>query len=857
MLTVEKRERDEERDEEDVPEDGSSSDVPSAPSATKRAKATKNNVSSSSPLSSPSLCASAPITDSTSFTLMFADGSLILLNPAICAKSKLLQSFENNTPVLIDNHIHVSSAHALIAFSTSTEAVPDLSPDAFAMMLHLCDFLQMENDVIHRILTHLEPPSQEEEPLSRLQACQHQIKNFHIILFHFFHFQESKVNASPEDIRRVLDALVHSAPSAITYKDLNLCDGMLNRFTTTERQRREDSINNALATTAVKRTTLCSHIELQAASTTCEECCVELMAGCPEKWFHAKAIHGKDDIDLCGQHYDAMVELLKQRYACTEIQSITDLGGNDYGDPPEAGCDMNECMTTMLNKDKVVTVFFSAVSDAACDATCAAQLENTLAVHGLVLSHELLDLAMWKAIEKGRVDVAQCLLSMGAEPRLYRMPRLKPARNGTYLAPEGTEELGFTEELGAYLAPNRDIILTASHGEHERCHLRWYHWECDYQWDWKERNTLLDAPTSLMVATSNNDLDMMNFLMDSGCSANMLQPSFEYGGGFAYGQMDAVSQAQTPESMELLLSRGAIPDHGSIREHQYEEMYPKVRQLLHLSNERVFWDGHQWRNAKEDSEKEDSEEEDSGEEDSKVSSKEENEEGKQEVEEDTPDNYEWPANLLSATSNLNLTKLLCRYGADVNYMMMDSRNQNYNWEVDAEGDLLTFWPHVVATQPADIAWCRELLMQQNANPNWPAVGVPIPSTGLCINSSRDLSFNPSNACGVTVLLIAVMNDNVDLARLLLHRGADPNQYEIPDWSLDADDYPNYDADYSRKCLGSFAGGFCKQLNCPLSVAVTTGIAQMIQLLRENGATAEKKIDATTYWSLPGNHHPFS
>ena len=132
-------------------------------------------------------------------------------------------------------------------------------------------------------------------------------------------------------------------------------------------------------------------------------------------------------------------------------------------------------------------------------------------------------------------------------------------------------------------------------------------------------------------------------------------------------------------------------------------------------------------------------------------------------------------------------------------------------------------------------------MQQNANPNWP-VGV---------------SFNPSNACGVTVLLIAVMNDNVDLARLLLQRGADPNQYEIPDWSLDADDFPNYNAEYcNRKCLGSFAGGFCKQLNCPLSVAVSTGNAQMIQMLRENGATADTKIDAKTYWSLPGNHHPF-
>ena len=503
MSTVhvtEKRERDEDCDEEDVPEDGSSSDVPSAPSATKRAKATKNNVSSSSSLSSPSLCASAPTTDSsTSFTMMFADGSLILLNPAICAKSKLLQNFENNTPVLIDNHIHVSSAHALIAFSASTEAVPDLTPDAFAMMLHLCDFLQMENDVIHRILAHLEPPSQEEEPLSRLQACYYQIKNFHSILFHFFHFQESKVNASPEDIRRVLEALVHSAPSAITYKDLNLCDGMLNRFTTTERQRRKDSINNALATTAVKRTTLCSHIELQPASTTCEECCVELMAGCPERWFHAKAIYGKDDIDLCGQHYDAMVELLKQRYTCTEIQSITDLGGNDYGDPPEAGCDMNECMTTMLNKDKVVTVFFSAVSDAACDATCAAQLENTLAVHGLVLSHELLDLAMWKAIEKGRVDVAQCLLSMGAEPRLYRMPRLKPEVGSCSW--DFTEDLDFTEELGAYLVPNGDIVLTASHGQHERCDLDYFFDPFQEDVSWKERNTLLALQPQTMTLT--------------------------------------------------------------------------------------------------------------------------------------------------------------------------------------------------------------------------------------------------------------------------------------------------------------------------------------------------------------------
>jgi len=52
VTVTEKRERDKERDEEGVPEDESSSDVSSAPSATKRAKATKNNVSSSSSLSS-------------------------------------------------------------------------------------------------------------------------------------------------------------------------------------------------------------------------------------------------------------------------------------------------------------------------------------------------------------------------------------------------------------------------------------------------------------------------------------------------------------------------------------------------------------------------------------------------------------------------------------------------------------------------------------------------------------------------------------------------------------------------------------------------------------------------------------
>ena len=783
----------------------------------KKRTTTNDNADDQPPLNRPK---SEPTADSTSFTLLFADGSLIKLLPALSAKSLLLQSslFDPDTPVPIDNQIGVSSAHTLIAFSSTTsDAIPNLTPHAYAMMLHLCDFLQMENDVIHGILTHLESPLPNEDPLSRLKACQQQISNFHIILFHhFFHLKKSKVNVSPEDIRRMVDVLVHTPPSSITYKDLNLCDSTctFHRFTTTERQRRKDSIKNVLATTAAKRANMGSHIGLQLASTECETCCVDLMAGCPGKWYHGKAIHGNKDIDLCGQHFNAMAELLKQRYVCKEIQTITDLGGNDYGDPPEAECDFDEHMLTMLRKDKVISSFFETVTDAAACADAlaalAASVEN--------LSHELLDLAMWKAIKEGHVDVAQCLLLMGAEPRLYQMPVLKPDVD-TF--DYGTQD--FAEELGAYLVPNGDIIVTASHAAHKRCHLTshgWYSYED--QCDWEERNTPVDAPSTLMVATSNNDIEMMNFLMDSGCSPNMLQPSFLYGDGFDYGKMDALCQARSLSSMELLLSRGANPDHDSIRDHQYEEMFPEIRQLLHLANERVVWDRIRrvWRDDKFSGDSDD--------------------DGK----DDTPDSYEWPTNLLSNDTVL-MCKLLCRYGADVNYMMIDSRNQNYNWEFDAEGNLLTFWPHVVATQPADIAWCRELLTQQNANANWP-VGILLrgPDSSLLA------------ACGVTVLLIAVMNNNMDLARLLLQEGANPNQYEIPDWSSDADEFPDSILIEERKCVGSFAGGYCKQLACPLSVALTTGNVQMIQLLREHGATAETQIEARTYWSLPGNRHPF-
>ena len=83
---------------------------------------------------------------------------------------------------------------------------------------------------------------------------------------------------------------------------------------------------------------------------------------------------------------------------------------------------------------------------------------------------------MWKAIEQGNVDVAKRLLELGAEPALTHDPRLNPA----------------DEDAHERLMDGDDQII--------------------------ERHT------SLMVATSRDDLNTMRFLLDNGVEANFFNP---------------------------------------------------------------------------------------------------------------------------------------------------------------------------------------------------------------------------------------------------------------------------------------------------------------------------------------------
>ena len=143
----------------------------------------------------------------------------------------------------------------------------------------------------------------------------------------------------------------------------------------------------------------------------------------------------------------------------------------------------------------------------------------------------------------------------------------------------------------------------------------------------------------------------------------------------------------------------------------------------------------------------------------------------------------------------------------------------------------------------DMKWCEELLVKHGANPNWP-IGV----------NPNEKGETPS---GMTVLIRAVLDDNVEVARLLLKHGADPNQYEKP--------CPNkrgFENDYFYYPLASKEDHLFQQglvpnsyppiytaIQCPLSIALKKENKDMISLLKLHGATADTPINKDTYYSM--------
>ena len=138
----------------------------------------------------------------------------------------------------------------------------------------------------------------------------------------------------------------------------------------------------------------------------------------------------------------------------------------------------------------------------------------------------------------------------------------------------------------------------------------------------------------------------------------------------------------------------------------------------------------------------------------------------------------------------------------------------------------------------DFKWCEELLVKHGANPNWP-IGV-------------DSNEKGETPCGMTVLIRAVLDGNLEVARLLLKHGADPNQYERP--CPGEDDYFYYplaskEDQMFQQGLTSYELYSIGLVQCPLSIALKTNNKNMISLLKKHGATADISINNEKYYSI--------
>ena len=608
------------------------------------------------------------------YTLLFQDNERIIFEPHVSAKSNLLLNNNSNEPVPLPTHFHISSAHALVALASASTPPDDvahhvhnLTPTLYAMTVNLCDYLQMDNDLIVGLLSQLEPAETDKDPLSRLRCCYETLPAFPTMLYDCY----SEMFDSPEAAQQTVEKILNSDVAEVTYYELGCCDGIyspykdhlsLLRFAKGERQRRQERRATAVAKTKELRKTL-----VGSRNETLETAC-----------------------------RDAVWNENSNQNSSSSSSSSSDGGG-------EGG------------------------------ATAAVEGEHN------ALSTAFLDMEMYKAIQEGRIDVAQRLLNLGAAPSQSK-------------------------------DPSDDNYLNV----HER-------------------------QSTLMLATKN--IKMLCWLLDvAGVDVNM-QQSIEQENNV--GGFNALWDAGcTVEATQVLLSRGIDPNQKCVSREistSHGEEPRKESVLLHV--------------AKED--------------------------------------------------NDQKSKLLIRYGADPNCFLVDA---GASGEGIAKAMKSAYWPALLAgrnvlkknchfatptakragTTPKkeiDLKWVELLLCRYGANPNWPV--------GVVANEEGETPI------GGTVLLHAVLEDNLPLVRLLLKYKANPNQYEK--YLYDPSDYQRdglHDGDemqlyyyppaYQHAC--SQDGLFAEwSLQCPLSVALAkeknknSAAAEMVRLLKEHGATADAPI----------------
>ena len=708
-----------------------------------------------------------------SYTLVFADGSTILFDPAISAKSSVLSNLDPDSPVPI-SQFHVATARALLTLLASDENdmsyASHLTPEMYVKILQLCDYLGMAEIISTTLLLHLEPAVQE-DPLARLRACHFQLPIFSRILYQRY----DTVFENEEHASQAVARLVTSSPEHLTYVELNCCDGIffakkkkhlhLYRFAATERARRQ----SIQAAAAIKTKAL-------------------------------RALLNTNNEDGVAQ--DALcVALLRQKFRHFFDATAT---------------------TTRITKD-------------------------------------FLDDEMWKAIEQGRVDVAQRLFDLGAEPALRR----KPIHGTTFDYDDMSDEGLYDEDM-----------------------------------------TDKDFDTTLMVATRNDDLNMMKWLMDvAGCDADLKQPTLTTHDGRVNGGLNSLWVAKSKSAMQLLLSRGCDANQKCEIEYNCGDSNVSASRQRPL----LLGDGYMYTDRSVDTriscslvsnldgfvisnlvyvDRNVLESRpllsDSWSIGGQLMGKMVCGEGVQEnttivscstkgnrttirLNKDIPSlpNYvikKQPADpnrkqikknkflsTGSCTVNKEKEKLLIQHGADPNVFQMTCHGD----EQDASECEWAYWPTLLQQQTVDMEWCSKLLKIYGASPNWPYNIEP--------NECGDVP------CGPTILLQAVLDNKLEVARMLLRHNADPNLFEMPGWTNDQDGQTKchfiphssdhacglFKLDSSNSVLPDQYDYDAKNrlknfLQCPLSAAIKLGNKEMIQLLKKHGATADSPIDIDTY-----------
>jgi hypothetical protein len=478
------------------------------------------------------------------YQLQLQDG-LMIYEAEVATKFSLLPTLNPTTPVPIPN-FHIAAALALsnrikLISAGTPLPVDTLAAATFAEMIALAEFFGLHTTMLFFLCNSLESPKPE-DPLARLRACVQLLPTFPQVL------HDCAKLESVECANHLTTKLINASASALTYAELNMCDGKflhpmlkgrgnfsLHRFADAERTRRQLISDAAAAKTKALRQTL--------------------------------------------------------------------VGVKD------------------LSEMTMVETFHEAVwgNGVAADSDIGTSIAAVLSSPGFVLSKHLLDSEMWSAIKEGRVDVARRLLELGAEPAMRHKPEL------------GKD---FTRER---YDDSNNLPDGLWHGEE----MTWY-------------------PSSLMLATENDNLHMMRWLMDeAGCDVNLNQPIF-VGRDVCdvdNGGLNALWVCKSSEAMLELLSRGCNPNQSCQTTMNMGRFGTRQRSLM-------VGDG------------------------------------------------------MSSCTVSGYEKLLIRHGANANMFQMSCEEED-DASAEAKCESNAYWPNLLQQENVDVEWCQELLESYGASPNWP------------------------------------------------------------------------------------------------------------------------------------------